>query len=75
MSYTIYTREQLDAALLVILNWNVAYIKSAGICSACTHAAEACFIDMRPESLETKIIRSALKDLKEDGFFHFKGDK
>jgi hypothetical protein len=65
-----YTREQLDEALMDIIQ-NAAYIKSAGRSSACTKAAELCFIKEKMETNSTRIIRAALKDLTEEGSLIF----
>lgn len=68
-----YTREELRCALLRLLNNNEAYIESAGIPTACTGAAEICFITQKSEDADTALLRQALKDLHTyEGHFNYK---
>jgi hypothetical protein len=63
-----YTEEQLDKALLSILN--IDYIKVTGRPRACIGFAERVFIDQTPENENTELVRRALKDLYK-GHFNF----
>ena len=72
-----YSKAMLEVSVLSIIGsvHNAAmakeYLKAAGLPSACTRAAELCFTRMVKESRETDILRKALKDLNNDGSFHF----
>jgi hypothetical protein len=72
-----YSKDQLETSLLHLLSLSMGgivayhYLESAGLPTACTHAAELCFINKITESRETEIVREALKDLNTDAQFHW----
>jgi hypothetical protein len=72
MKNTPYTQEELNGAILRLMDNNHAYIKAAGIPRACSGAAERCFMDKKPEDNDTALVRQALTDLNTLGHFNYK---
>jgi hypothetical protein len=69
-----YNRELLEIACESIIR-NKHYIKSAGLVSSVKEAAIICFmneLNETPNTYNIKIIREALKDIYELGFFNYK---